>query len=166
MSFYWPGFRYLASVVHLVWHEDHPPTAIAGLNVLDIRPDRHLDHDQVRATFEEAVAHLATAGPDFLDMVRTNITQVTVYDLPDESVVWWSRDLNTPLPARLRRSTFYLACRLVWTGAYFQALSTVPFAFRFWAQRAARKVADESWLDFVRRFPDTEEWEAYLKAHR
>jgi hypothetical protein len=162
---HWFGLRNLASIVSMLWREDHPPRSIAGLSVMDLRPDRHLDHDQVKATFEEAVDHIAGGDPAFLALAHDNIAQITVYDLPHYSVVWWSRHLNTPLRVRVRRNTFYLACRLVWAGAYFAALRSVPFVFRPLAKNAARKGANQAWLAFVRQFPDAEEWEAYLKAH-
>jgi hypothetical protein len=138
---------------------------VAGLPVLDLRPDRNVDHDQVEAAFEEAVEYLHEPDPRYFRLVVTAIAQINVYDVPHESLVWWSRHLNTPLPASVRRNTFYLACRLVWAASYFDALSQVPFLLRPFTRKAARKVAEDTWIQFVRQFPDSDEWVSYLQAH-
>ena len=159
-------FKDFRTILRILSTEDYPPVTLAGLTVYDLRPDRHLDHDQVKATFEEAIAYIADGGPAFLDLVQANIAQINVYDVPGETLAWWSRHLNTPLPVRVRRNTCYLACRLVWAGAYFSAFRAVPLFARFFAKPAARKAADQAWLAFVRQFPDSDLWEEYLRSHR
>ncbi len=158
--------REMASICRAIWREDHPPVLIAGLRVLDVRADRHLDHDQIEAAITEAVAYLKDPGPEYFRLVQSNVCQITVCDSCDESVAWWPRILNTALPAVVRRSTFYLACRLVWTASYLETLYKWPFIVRPFYKVVAREVASDTWLRFVEQFPDSEEWRSYLTRNK
>lgn len=159
-------FREILNIYRILSREDHPPLEVAGLTVLDLRSDRNVDHDQVVATFEETVEYLREPDPRYFDLVRDIIEQINIHEGPNERVSWLVRQLTTALPAVLRRNPFYLACRLVWAAAYLRALSAVPFVFRPFAVASARKAAMATWVEFAREFPNSEEWEAYLRHHQ
>jgi hypothetical protein len=159
-------FREIAAISRAIWHEDHPPVMLAGLCVLDLREDRNIDHDQVEAVFAEAVSYLQQPAGEYFHLVQSNIRQITICDVTRESVVWWSRTLNTALPGSHRRSTFYLACRLVWNASYLDTLSKWPFMLRPFYKKVAYDVAGDEWLRFVEQFPGSEEWQNYLRSHK
>lgn len=156
------SFRYTIPL----FRGDYPTTVVEGLRIQDLREDRHTDHDQVEAVFREAIAHLQQYGGDFHTLVTSNIEQVVVLDSPEERVSWIGRTYATTLPIRVRRSTFYLACRLVWAAGYMKALRSIPWYRRLPARRSARAAGRNAWVAFVRQFPDSEEWEQYLKEHQ
>jgi hypothetical protein len=145
---------------------DHPTIVVEGITIVDLREDRHSDHDQVEAVFREAVGHLLDFGGTFHQLVVSHIDRVVVQDGRGEGVSWLGRTYSTTLPVRQRRNTFYLACRLVWAAGYFRALAPIPWYRRLRRRPSARQAGHNAWLAFVRQYPDAEEWERYLEAHR
>lgn len=144
---------------------DFPTSVVDGLTIIDVREDRHRDHDQVEAVFQEAMAHLSQYGARFHELVTVNIEEVLVLDALGEHVGWLGRTYSTMLPIRHRRNTLYLACRLVWAAEYFRVLRTLPWYRRRAARQPARVAARQAWLTFARSLPDSEDWEHYLHQH-
>jgi hypothetical protein len=145
---------------------DYPISTVEGLQIHDYRADAQFDHDQVIAVFTEATGFLGQRDPSYLALVRSNIRLVEVWDFPGDRISLWGRVFSTSLPVVLRRSTFYLACRLVWTAANFAALASVPRFVRPFAKRAARRAARHTWIAFVEQFPEhADEWRRYLELH-
>jgi hypothetical protein len=112
------------------------------------------------------MGHLREFGGAFHELVISNVERVVVLDGRGEGVSWLGRIYSTPLPVRYRRNTFYLACRLVWAAGYFRALRPAPWYRRLHRRASARQAGRNAWLAFVRQFPDADEWERYLEAHR
>ena len=145
-----------AAFARVLISEDHPKTIIDGLTIDDTRADRRLDHDQVVAVFTEVMEYLGAFDGRFKTLVVTNIDHVHVYDGLRESVTYWGFGYGTPLPAKLRRNTFYLACRLVWTAGFYQALRPIAWYRRPAYRDTARAAGRNAWVAFVRQFPEIE----------
>lgn len=145
---------------------DYPTLLVEGLTIWDLRADRHSDSDQVEAVFREAAGHLQEFGGEFHRLVTSFIETIVVLDEPGERVSWLGRTYSTTLPVRVRRNTFYLACRLVWVAGYIRALAAIPWYRRLPYRRSARQAGRNSWIAFVRQFPDAEEWVRYLDGHK
>ena len=149
-----------------LFRSDYPKIVVEGLLVWDLREDRHSDNDQVEAVFRKALGYLQEFGGTFHELVVSSTEKVVVFDGPGERVSWFGQTYFTTLPVAHRQNTFYLACRLVWAAGLFRALAAVPWYRRLGRLRSARQAGRNAWLGFVRQFPDSEEWQDYLDAHR
>jgi hypothetical protein len=145
---------------------DYPTLLVEGLTIWDLRDDRHSDNDQVEAVFREAAGYLQESGGEFHNLVVSYIKTIVVLDEPGERVSWVGRTYSTTLPVRVRRNTFYLASRLVWAAGYIRALAAIPWYRRLPYRRSAQQAGRNSWIAFVRQFPDAEEWVRYLDGHK
>jgi hypothetical protein len=143
----------------------HPQVSVNGLSFLDLRTDRFLDHDQPAEVLKEALGHVTAAKGGFGELVTSHLRQVVAVDLPAENVSAFARSYYTTFPARDRRSTFWLACKLVWAATFIRIMRNQPWWRRAAARKGARASAREAQLRFVRQFPDSQRWEDYISRH-
>jgi len=143
----------------------YPERSINGITLLDLRADRFMDNDQLETVLSEALEHITAARAGFGELVSSHLRQVVAVDAPYESVSPLARSYYTTFPARDRRSTFYLACKLVWAATFIRLLRNHAWWRRSARTKQARAAAREAQFRFVRQFPDAEVWEDYLSRH-
>jgi len=139
-------------------------TEIDGLLLEDFREDWRLDNDQIAATLAEAVQWVRKADPKFYQLITRELRAVVAVDSPSPWVSALFRCYYTNFPVAERRSTFYLACRLVWAAAFVQMRRSRPW-YRRTAPASARSAGKRAQLSFVGCFPDCIEWVDYIERH-
>jgi hypothetical protein len=130
---------------------------------VNARGDRFMQ--ELAPVLEQALDRIAIAGTPYRTLVKDNLKFVAAANI---------RDAYVSVPARGYVSAFrnsevvsphYLAANLVWAAEFIRFQQSEPILGRKSSGAAARTAARNAQLRFVREFPDSDAWVAFLEQH-
>ena len=131
-----------------------------------ISADKRRTHAELEVVLKHALQLISMAKGGFGELVTSHLRLVGAVRV-HHPAAWTSvRGYISPFRGHEGTNSQYLACQLVWAATFIRlcqdsfALGKEPELSR------VRDAAVEAQLRFVRQFDNSDEWSAYLLAHR
>jgi hypothetical protein len=135
---------------------------IGDLDFLDLRPDRGRDTKQLQSVLRDALDRIVAAKGGYGELVTSHLRFVAAMDISDDRVMPAVRGYVYPFKGEDRNNAHGLACRLIWVATGIRLARDAAAQDRELNEAAVRRACHEAQVRFVKQFPDSEEWEAYL----
>jgi hypothetical protein len=136
---------------------------IGDLDFLDLRADREKDTAQLQAVLRDALDRIAAAKGGYGELVTGHLRFVAAMDISDDRVMPAVRGYVYAFKGEDRSNGHALACRLIWVATGIRLARDAAGQGRELNEAAVRRACYEAQVRFVKQFPDSEEWEAYLE---
>jgi hypothetical protein len=139
---------------------------VGDIDFVYISADKERTHAELEVVLKHALRLISLAKGGFGELVTSHLKLVGAVRLRDPAAWTSVRGYISPFRGHEGTNSQYLACQLVWAATFIRlchdsfALGKEPELI------GIREAAVEAQLRFVRQFENSDEWSAYLLAHR
>jgi hypothetical protein len=141
----------------------YPASKIGSLEFVDARANREPGTAELEEVLRDALARVASAGDRYIWLVEQNLRLVGALGRGRVGVWVGVRGYVSDF-SETERNPHYLASRLIWAAGYLRAVAPTD-SLGVLPPPAARDVARTIQLEFVKSFPEAEEWADYIRRH-
>lgn len=144
-------------VVRRMW----PVQEIDGIAFVDMRQEGG-DTARLGAILKEAMSRISAAKAGFGELVVSNLQLVVAID-SGGNVSPAAKVYVSKFDGVEGRNSHYAACRLIWAATYIRLHRNLTYRGSQADETVIRAKALDEQLRFVRQFPDSDEWVAFLE---